>query len=118
MIYTQTKLFVTFALYGILFGIALDVCFLIRLYTKDNYIIRFICDLVTSISAGATLTYLFSIYTYGILRVYLLIAFTLGAMLHQKTIGKIFAKLNKKLYNGFKISNIVSRSKILKLIFK
>ena len=119
MTLSQTKLFVLFLLAGfVITNINIIINYLLLLF-KNNYVVRFVCDMLFTIWCGLTMLYLFNMYNFGILRLYLVFAFLLGATIQHYTLGKLFAMLTKKLYNASnKWWKSVRKSKIFTPLFK
>ncbi|MBR4745654.1 MAG: hypothetical protein IK070_02985 [Clostridia bacterium] len=119
MILGQLKLFGMFLCAGLLVGLCSELGNFIRYLTHDKYFVRFVCDLVATAGAGVVFLYLSAIYSFGLIRLYLLLSFTIGLMLERLTAGKLFALCFKKIYNAsVKWWNVIRKSKLFSPIFK
>ncbi len=97
----QYKLFMIFFAYGLLVGIICGLMQLTNTMVKGK-VIRFVLDLTITLGAGALFWVLTTHYNSGEIRIFLVIAFVLGIMLERISVGKIFAKWYKLLYNVVK----------------
>ena len=88
-------------------------------FIKEHVVIRIICDIIfTSIMTFAFVFIVESI-NFGSIRGYLLIGYILGFIVERISIGKLFAKGYKKVYNFIiKGSKKLYSSKIGQVIFK
>lgn len=85
----------------------------------ENIITRIICDIFFMIIAVFSYIILVEKINFGSLRLYLIIGYVLGFFIERISLGKLFAKLCKSVYNKLKL--IISKfkaTKIGKLILK
>ena len=75
---------------------ALDI---LRIILHHNIIADNIIDFVFAITCGVVYMILTSYLCMGIYRIYLMVMFGIGYAMFALTLGKMFAKLNQKLYN-------------------
>lgn len=114
----QIKLFAIFFAIGIAVGIVFGICKLINVFVRSK-ILQFVTDLMATLFGGIVYLILINKLNMGIMRLYLIVAFVLGIVLERLTLGKIFAKLYKKLYNVLeKLNTNFKQTKVGKFIFK
>ena len=114
----QIKLFAIFFATGVGIGALFGICKLFTTFVNSK-ILRFVTDLISTIAGGLTFAILVNKLNTGIIRVYLIVAFMLGIIVERNSLGKIFAKLYKKLYNVLeKLTTNFRQSKLGKIIFK
>ena len=113
----QWQLFLTFLFLGYISSIFLEVNMLINTLCKNKKIIEIIMDIISILCITITYIFFINILNYGENRMFLLISFILGIFLERKSIGKLFAKLYRKLYNYivYKVKNI-SKSKFIQFL--
>ena len=109
----QYILLLIFGLCGIIIGIITSICYLVRTFTHDNYVVRLILDMLTVISISILLMYVSNVYCMGIIRLYLMASTAVTYYIYSRTLGKMFAKMSKKLYNAY--SNWIKQVKTTKL---
>lgn len=86
---------------------------------KPNVIIRIISDLIFSILTFVTFIFTVNIINCGQIRLFLLVGFLLGLLIERITLGKIFAKGFRKLYNIIvKLLKKFAKSKLGRIILK
>lgn len=115
----QGLIFLYLFLIGIGAGIIVTISFVLRSCFKHNYLITLILDILTTIICS--LLYYFSVvYLYdGILQWFTIVAYLLGMILQQKTIGKLVAKLVNLVYNtSIKLLTKFKTTRIGKVITK
>ena len=109
-----------FIVFGIGFIIGIIYGFLnIFSNIKKLYVIQIIVDIIFSIIYFISFLILVNILNWGQVRLFLVVGYLLGFILERITLGKIFAKCYKRVYNNIvKICKKLVRSKIGKIIFK
>ena len=100
---------------GILIGIFYGIINIIN-RIKYIYPIQIISDIIFSLVAVITLLILCNILNMGQIRLFLVIGYITGFIIERITLGKIFAKSYKYVYN--KIVKIFIKSKFGRIIFK
>lgn len=103
---------------GLLLGIFYGILN-IKNTIKENIITRIISDIIFVFIA--TITYIFSIQkiNMGSLRLYLFIGYILGFFIERISLGKLFAKGYKSVYNKMKLmKKSFINTKLGKIIFK
>lgn len=96
-------LFVWFVLIGLGLGAIWGLTNHIVYWAKHNttkYILRFVFDIITPILATFIIIVVSNIYNFGQIRWFFIVGTLIGLAIERKTIGKMFAKLNVKLYNS------------------
>ena len=103
---------------GILLGIFYGILNIIN-NIKEFLIVRIVCDIVFTITATLTFIILVQKINFGSIRAYLLVGYVLGFIIERISIGKLFAKGYKRVYNLIiKSSKKLCSSKIGQVIFK
>ena len=109
---------------GIMFGIGIILGILYGILNiinniKEYVLIRIFCDIIFTVTATLTFVFLVQKINFGSIRGYLLIGYILGFIVERISIGKLFAKGYKKVYNFIvKGSKKLYSSKIGQVIFK
>mgnify|MGYP002706655599 CR=1 FL=1 len=86
---------------------------------KENIVTRIICDIIFVTTSLFSFIFLVEKINFGTIRVYLLAGYLIGFALERITLGKIFAKGYKKVYNQIVIIlKKLYNSKLGKIIFK
>lgn len=103
---------------GVLLGIFYGV---INIFNNihENIFTRIFCDIIFMIVA--TLTYIIVVekINFGSIRLYLFLGYILGFAIERISLGKLFAKGYKSVYNKLKLmAKVFASSKIGKIIFK
>ena len=119
MIYSSKILFLIYLSFGFASAFAFDILYLIQLIFKNKQLITIICDAIATFALGSVTVILNTTLNMGIVRAYLVSAFVFGAILQRKTLGKLFAKYSKKLYNWLsKVIKNVKKSKTFAALSK
>lgn len=85
----------------------------------ENIFTRIICDIIFMITATISYIIIVEKINFGTLRGYLFIGFLLGFKIERITLGKIFAKGLKYVYNKIcKFNAKLKETKMGKIIFK
>ena len=93
------ELFIIFAFYGILASIVyLGFCFLRRL-VNFNLLIQIPLDLICGVLIGLIFFYCTITYSLGIIRLYLILSFTLGFIVSLITFKNFVATISDFVYN-------------------
>jgi len=86
---------------------------------KKNIVVQIISDILFSTIAFLTFILMINLINMGQFRMFLLIGYLLGFYLERITLGKLFAKGYKKLYNFIvKVLKKFAQSKIGKVLLK
>lgn len=103
---------------GIVSGIIYDILHPnIAIFKHKAYTI--VCDIVCTILSSIALLIGINLVTLGRYRLYLIVAFVLGYYIERKTMGKLFAKIYRFVYNLLsKVVNFVCKTNIYKTITK
>ena len=83
---------------GILLGIFYGILNIIN-NIKEFLIVRIVCDIVFTITATLNFIILVQKINFGSIRAYLLVGYVLGFIIERISIGKLFAKGYKRVYN-------------------
>ena len=114
----QLKDFSIMILFGFFLGIFYGILNIPN-FIKEKFYIRIIADIIFSIVSIILLLILTNKINLGEHRLYLIIGYVLGFVIERNTLGKLFAKGYKNVYNHFVI--ILKKfinSKIGRFIFK
>lgn len=84
---------------GVIWGLTNHIVYWAK-YRTTKYILRFVFDVTTPIIATISIITIANIYNFGQIRWFFIVGTLLGLAIERKTIGKMFAKLNAKLYNN------------------
>ena len=86
---------------------------------KKNIVVQIIIDIIFSLIALGTFIIFLNIINLGEFRTFLLFGYIIGFSLERLTLGKLFARCFKKVYNWLinKI-NTFAKSKLGRMIFK
>ena len=88
-------------------------------FIKEFVIIRIICDIIFVSFFTLSFIYLVELINLGSIRAYLFIGYLLGFGIERTTLGKLFAKGYKKVYNLIILgSKRFKKSKLGNIIFK
>ena len=98
----QLKDFLIILLVGLVIG-AIYGLLNLPMIIKKHRILQIISDLLFSLIAYFTFLILINIINMGEFRLFLLIGYILGFVIERITIGKLFAKGFKKVYNMLKL---------------
>lgn len=104
---------------GVVLGAGVGILNIIKSLFKHNLVVDNILDCLYSIFCCIVDLFTLIEFNFGVLRLYLIVAFLLGMYIERKTLGKVFAKLLTWLYN--KISKVIvtlRKTKIYKKITK
>ena len=114
----QLKDFSIMFLIGILIGMVYGILNIFSTI-KKTIVLQIISDLIFSFAFYTTLLAIINIINMGEFRIFLVVGYLLGYTVERITLGKLFAKLIKKMYNltikGFKR---FSSSKIGRIVLK
>lgn len=114
----QLKEFLIMFILGILMGIIYGILNTTT-SVKKNIAIQIIADIIFCIITFLTFIISINIINWGEFRVFLLVGMIIGFGLERITLGKLFAKLFKKLYNYIvKLGKAFVKSKLGRIIFK
>ena len=103
---------------GIILGIFYGILNIIN-NIKEYVFIRILCDIIFTVTATITFILLVQKINFGSVRGYLLVGYILGFIVERISIGKLFAKGYKKVYNFvIKSSKKFYHSKIGQVIFR
>ena len=117
MVKSESILFFKFLLAGMAVGATMGILGFILLLFKKNKVIQFIADIITCLLFTFIFIFLINKLNMGKTRLYLLFAQLIGIFIEKITIGKVFAKLYKWLYNkGNLIKNKFLQTKFGKFI--
>ncbi len=104
--FTQEQIFLFFLVIGIIIGIIFDVFKAIRINTKSNDTLTFICDTVFLVISGNLILYSIIKINNGYIRLYIFFAILFGISIYFLTISNIcviilsiFIKLCKNIFN-------------------
>ena len=101
-------------LLGIIYGI-LNICNFI----KQRLITQILADIIFSLLAIITFIVLINKINMGEIRLFLIIGYILGFLIERITLGKLFAKVYKNVYNYIvKWFKKLNNSKIGRFLFK
>lgn len=109
---------------GIMFaiGVCLGIIYgIINIFNHihENIITRIICDIIFMIIATFSYIIIVEKINFGSLRLYLLLGYAVGFVIERISLGKLFAKGCKNVYNKLKlIFKQFKYSKLGKIIFK
>ena len=103
-------------LFGILSGMFFDIGGLICFLCKNNKIVRFFCDLFSTILSFIVVFFICYKLNFGTFRLYIPLIFFAFVFLERITIGKLVAKGYEKCYNMFtkfsqRIVNLFNKNK-------
>lgn len=103
---------------GLILGVFYGILNML-LSIKKNIILQIIIDIIFSITALSTLILSINIINMGEFRFFLFAGYLIGFILERITIGKLFAKGFKKVYNCLvNILNKFAKSKLGRIILK
>ena len=114
----QLKEFMIFFIFGIILGVCYGVINIPKIFKKQLYL-QIISDIFFAILF--TISYIFIAIKINSLNVrfFLIFAYCLGFVIERITLGKLFAKFYKFMYNVLKVAiNKFTNSKIGEIIFK
>ena len=110
--------------FSIMFGIGIVLGLIYGIlnipnFIKEYVIIRIICDIIFVSFFTLSFIYLVELIKLGSIRAYLFIGYLLGFGIERTTLGKLFAKGYKKVYNLIILgSKRFKKSKLGNIIFK
>lgn len=114
----QLKDFSIFLVFGLLLGVFYEIINTTN-YIKKYLIIQIIIDTIFSLASIITIMYLLNKFNKGQIRIFLIISYTIGFIIERITLGKLFAKGYKKLYNlVIRWNKALKQSKLGRIIFK
>ncbi len=115
----QLQVFSKLFLIGMVAGCVLSVCWILNVLTGKKKVVTFLLDFVYTLLAGG-IYYLGVIYWWdGKMQWFTYLAFLLGILIQQKTIGKLVAKGFYFVYNKIKnVLHLFFQSKIGKIVTK
>lgn len=87
---------------GLIIGILFDLFRIKRKSFKTSDIFTYIEDLLFAISTGVFLLFIIFKYSYGQIRLYMIVSLILGLIIYLQTISKYFIRLNVKIITIFK----------------
>lgn len=99
----DSRLFLSFLVVGVVIGALWGLTNHIVYWAKHRatkHILRFIFDLFTPITTTLFIITISNNYNFGQIRWFFVVGTLIGFIFERKTIGKMFAKLNTKLYNN------------------
>ena len=105
--YLQYINFIKIFLFGFLPAILVSIIHFFRLIFKNKFIPNLIFDIFICLFTTLLFLILVNKLNFGETRFYLIFSYLLGFILFLKTIGKLFAKLNKIVYT--KLSNLTNK---------
>lgn len=112
-------LFIISVLIGFCLGIIYSVLGFIKLTLKNNLIITNILNFIYMLFYGLLILMVVINLNLGVFRWFVFVGFVFGTILQQKTLEKIFAKLNFWLYNKLcKGLNFLKNTKFIKKVIK
>jgi hypothetical protein len=104
---------------GFLLGAVYDIVYFLKLTVKNNFIVSNILNFVYVCFYGLVVLGSVINFNYGQFRLFLVLSFVLGTLLHRKTLGKIFAKIFLCLYNKLcKGLKTLTKTKLVKKVLK
>lgn len=110
MIMDQAKIFLIFALNGIIIGILFDIFRILRKSFKTSDIITILEDILFWIFTGIVILYSIFIFNNGEIRLFMFIGIFLGTILYMLLLSKYIIKISVKI--------ILILKKVFKFIFK
>ena len=117
--YSGIVLFLIYLACGLASAFVFDILYLIQLIFKNKQLVIIVCDIVSTLVLGCVAIVLNTTLNMGIVRGHLVLSFIFGATIERKTLGKLFAKYLKKLYNWLvKVINHAKKSKAYSTLFK
>ena len=115
----QAQIFLCLFYFGAICGIVYTLFKLINKSFNNQKVLVFVTDLIFCIILTFAFIFACNMFNYGEFRFYLLLAFFLGLVIEQKTIGFLVEKFFKFVYNNLvKIFNKLKTTKIFKRILK
>lgn len=114
----QLKDFSIMLAIGLILGVLYGILNLFSV-VKKNFIFQIIADIIFSITGLIVFIVFINIINMGEFRLFLLIGYALGFILERITLGKLFAKGFKKMYNWLiMILKKFAKSNLGRIIFK
>lgn len=87
------------AVVGVLWGLSNHIVYWVKHRTTKK-VLRFVFDVSIPIFTTIVVIAIANIHNFGQIRWFFILSLLLGMVFERKTIGKMFAKLNIKLYNS------------------
>lgn len=116
-IFQMQDLGIMFAI-GFAFGIIYGIINITN-SIKEIFLVRIICDILFTITYTLSFVILLEKINMRAIRFYLLVGYLLGFLIERISLGKLFAKYYKKMYNKLKlIYKKFKNSKLGSIIFK
>ena len=117
--YNSLTLFLICFVFGFGLGVLYSVLQFFKLVVRKNIIISNVFNFLFALFYGFIILMVVINLNFGNFRLFVFIAFLLGTVLQQKTLEKIFAKMNFWLYNKLcKGLNFLKNTRVIKKVIK
>ena len=110
--------------FSIIFGVGIGIGILYGIINIPNFIkehvaVRICCDIIFTSIMTISFVFIVEIINFGSIRAYLLVSYILGFAIERITLGKLFAKGYKRVYN-LCVSGLKKfyNSKLGRIVFK